>query len=113
MEIGSTTWWLALVTAIWFALMARRAGRSWVLWAFSGALFALVTATLILGLGRAMTIPFSDHDRAAAQAKWTIAAVLVVAVLGALFTLGLLRQTFAVAAGPIAPPSSTQPAPPK
>lgn len=113
MEIGSTPWWLALVTAIWFALMAQRAGRSWVLWAFSGALFALVTGTLILGLGRAMTIPFSDHDRAAAQAKWTIAVILVVAVLGALFTLGLLRQTFVVTAGPIAPSGSIQPAPPR
>jgi hypothetical protein len=108
MEIGTTPWWLALVTAVWFALMAQRAGRSGLLWGISGGLFALVAATLILGLGRAMTIPFSDHDRAVARMQWTIAVVLVIAPLGLLFTLGLLRQT--MAPGPSAQ-SGTNPAP--
>ena len=92
MIIGTTPSWLELVTAVWFALIARRGGRSLTLWAVSGALFALVVSTLILGLGQAMTVPFSDRDRSVAQSEWTIAVVVVVAVLGFLFTLGLYRQ---------------------
>lgn len=92
MIIGSTPWWLALATGFWFALVAQRAERNWVLWAISGALFAVVTATLILGLGCAMTIPFSDHARTVAQTEWIVAVISVIAVLGLLFTLGLCRQ---------------------
>lgn len=106
MIIGSTPWWLALATGFWFALVAQRAGRSWILWAISGALFALVTATLILGLGSAMTIPFSDHARTVAQTEWAIAVVLVIAVLGLLFTLGLCRQIL-VGARAVPPAAAT------
>jgi len=108
MIIGSTPWWLALLTAAWFALQARAAGRSWVLWGFSGGLFALVASTLFLGLGHALTIPFSDHDRSSARTEWTIGIVLIIAALGFVFTVGLIRQTLAPrpAAPPATPPST-------
>ena len=96
MNIGSIPWLLALLTALWFGLMAWQAGRSWILWAVSGAVFGLVTATLILGLARAMTIPFSDHERSAGQTEWTVAVIIVVALLGWLLTLGLHRHHLAL-----------------
>lgn len=92
MSITSTPWILALITAIWFALMARRAQGNWVLWAIGGGLFALVTSTIIFGLGDAGSIPFSDHDRVVFHLKWTAISVVVIGVLGWLFTWGLHRH---------------------
>ncbi len=89
MEIGSIPWLLALVTAGWFGWMASQASRNVTLWAVGGAAFGLVTSTILLGLGQASTIPFSDHERTVAQIKWTTAAVLIILVGGWALTSGL------------------------
>ena len=96
MGITLIPWLLALATAVWFGLMARRAGRSWFLWAAGGGLFALAAATIVLGLGHSTAIPFSDRDRTRLQIEWTLTAIVVIAALGWLFTINLHRQHLAL-----------------
>jgi hypothetical protein len=82
-------WLLALATGVWFGLMARKAGRSWVQWACGGAFFALVIATLVLGLAEASFIPLSHDAEVSHQMKSIMAAVVLVVVPGWLFTMGM------------------------
>jgi hypothetical protein len=110
-------WLLALVTAGWFGLAARKAGRNVLPWALSGAVFALVTATIVLGLGQATGNPFSDQQRGALHLRWAAEAVVTIAILGWVFTLGLHRHHFAVwrmlTSKPLPPAVSASPADPK
>ena len=92
MEIGAIPWVLALVTAAWFGWMAYRADRNATLWVVGGAAFGLVISTIVLGLGQASTIPFSDQQRTAEQIKWTTAAILIIAVGGWALSSGLHRH---------------------
>ncbi|HEV2208307.1 MAG TPA: hypothetical protein VG167_05990 [Verrucomicrobiae bacterium] len=98
----SIPWILTAITAIWFGAMARRAERNWVLWGLGGGFFALVTSTIIFGLGHAASIPFSQRDVAGMHFKWAAISVVVIGVLGWLFTLGLHRRSSDPA--PILPP---------
>jgi len=72
--------------------MAWRAERNWVQWVLGGGLFALVTSTIIFGLGHASTTPFSERERSALQLEWTIISVVLILVIGWLLTLSLHRQ---------------------
>ena len=92
METERAPWVFAIITAIWFGWMARRAGRSSTLWVVGGGAFALVISTLVVGLGHATSIPFSDHERIIQQAKWIAAAAIVVLILGWLLTSSLHRH---------------------
>ncbi len=85
-------WLLAVATAIWFGFTAHRAERNSVLWSLGGGLFALVISTIVLGLGNAAAMPFSDHERSSLHLRWTGEAVVLIGILGWLFTLGLHRQ---------------------
>ena len=85
-------WVLAAATAVWFAWMARKAERSVVQWTLTGAVFGLVTATIVLGLCQATGIPFSDHERTVLHLESTAAAALIIAAVGWVITLGLHRQ---------------------
>ena len=106
-------WVLSIATALWFTLMARRAGRTWVPWALSGAVFALVTATIVLGLGQATCNPFSDEQRTAYHIAWAGSAVAAIAVLGWVCTMPLHRHHLALwrkATGAPLPPATPPPA---
>jgi len=92
MEIGTIPWLLAIITAAWFWWMAWRAGRNVTLWAVGGAAFGLVISTIVLGLGQASSIPFSDHERTVGQIKWTAAAVLIIVAGGWALASGLHRH---------------------
>ena len=85
-------WLFALLTAGWFGWMASRAGRSWALWAIGGATFGLVISTLMIGLGRASSIPYSDHQATVAGLKWIFVAALLILAVGWLLTAGLHRH---------------------
>ena len=89
-------WVLSLVTAIWFALVARRAERNWVPWAVSGAVFALVTGTIVLGLGHATANPFSSQEESLFHIKWAVEAVVIIAALGWGLTMPLHRHHLAL-----------------
>jgi hypothetical protein len=92
MSMSTTPWLLAFAGAVCFGFLAWRAGRNWISWGLTGGLFALVTTTFVFGLGSASCIPFSDRDWAAYQTTWALLSVGIIAVLGALFTVGLWRR---------------------
>jgi hypothetical protein len=92
MSLTTIPWILTVVTALLFGWMAWRAQRNWVLWVFGGGLFALVSSTIVFGLGHASTFPFSERERSALQLQWTIISVVLIAVIGWLLTLSLHRQ---------------------
>ena len=92
METEQMPWLFAVLTAGWFGWMARRAGRSWALWAIGGATFGLVISTLMVGLGRALSIPYSDHQATMDRLKWICVAAILILGVGWLLTAGLHRH---------------------
>ena len=92
METERLPWLMAALTAAWFGWMAHRMGRNSILWAVGGGFFGLVTSTLVIGLGHAMTIPFSDHARKLTETKWAIAAAMLIGAIGWMLTAGLHRH---------------------
>jgi hypothetical protein len=85
-------WVLSLATALWFSLMARRAGRNWLPWALAGAVIALVIATIVLGLGNARCNPFSNQQRIMYHIEWAALAVAAIAIFGWICTMSLHRH---------------------
>jgi hypothetical protein len=76
--------------------MANRAGRTRTLWAVGGGAFGLVASALLIGLGRAQSIAFSDHERGASELKWQAAALVVIVVGGWILSSGLHRHHLAI-----------------
>jgi|SRR5208337_4517615 len=85
-------WLFALGTAVWFGAMGKRAGRNWFGWALGGAMFALVTSTIVLGVSHAMFLPMSHAAEDAHRLKSLAFTLFVVLVLGWLLTTGLHRH---------------------
>jgi hypothetical protein len=108
--IGLIPWPVAAATAIWFSVMAFKAGKSRVLWGIGGGLMGLVVTTILLGLGQATFIPFYTQEVAPFRMKVAALAVLVVVCIGWLFTGGLHRHLLAFLKPQGAPPP--QPATP-
>jgi|SRR6516162_6626565 hypothetical protein len=92
MSLTTIPWIITIITTLWFGFMALRAERNWVLWGLGGGLLALVTSTIVFGLGHASSIPFSEHERSTLQVKWSIISFLLVGIIGWLLTLSLHRQ---------------------
>jgi hypothetical protein len=92
MSMNGISWLLAAATAVWFGLLAVKAGKSWPLWALAGGFFGLISSTCIFGLGQATAIPFSDRARTVLHVEWTLAAVAVILVVGGFFTWSLSRK---------------------
>ena len=92
METERIPWLFAIVTAAWFGWMAGTAGRTKTLWAIGGAAFGLVVSTLVLGLGHAVRIPFSDHARSIADIKYIILAAVLIGLVGWMLTSSLHRH---------------------
>jgi len=109
MSLTTIPWIIAIITAFWFGFMALRTERNWVLWGLGGGLFALVTSTIVFGLGLASSFPFSEHERSSLQVKWAVISILLVGIVGWLLTLSLHRQhlllwrLFRVDSGPLNP----------
>lgn len=90
--IGWIPWPVAVATAIWFCVMAHKAGKNRLLWAISGGVLGLVVTTIILGLAQATFIPFHHGEVAPFRAMVAAVAILVVFCLGWLFTGSMHRQ---------------------
>ena len=105
--IGLIPWPVAAATAVWFSVMAFKAGKSTVLWGIGGGLMGLVVTTIILGLGQATFIPFYTQEVAPFRLKVAVLAILVVACIGWLFTGGLHRHLLAFFKPKSAPPPAT------
>ena len=96
METERMPWLFAILTAAWFGWMAGRAGRTKTLWAVGGAAFGLVISTLVIGLGHAVTIRFSDPARSAANIKYIVIATVLIAIVGWLLTSSLHRHHLSI-----------------
>jgi len=84
--IGVVPWPVAAATAIWFAVMAYKAGKNAVLWGIGGGVLALVVTTLVMGLGQAAFIPFTSAEQSMFRVKIGALAIFIVLCLGWLFT---------------------------
>jgi len=86
-----SAWIFALLTAIWFGLMAFRARHNWWAWALAGALFALPTATIILGLREAAFSPVSHEATSSHKTSSMIISAVFIGVVGWIATLPLQK----------------------
>ena len=84
--IGAIPWPVAAATAVWFGVMAYKAGKNAVLWSIGGGLLALVVTTVVMGLGQAAFIPFTSGQEATFRVKIAAFAIFIVFCLGWLFT---------------------------
>jgi hypothetical protein len=84
--IGVIPWPVAAATALWFGVMAYKAGKNAVLWGIGGGMLALIVTTLVMGLGQAAFIPFTSEDQSMFRIKIGALATFIVLCLGWLFT---------------------------
>lgn len=84
--IGAVPWPVAAATAIWFGVMAYKAGKNATLWAIGGGMLALIITTLVMGLGQAAFIPFTSEQESMFRIKIAALAIFIVFCLGWLFT---------------------------
>jgi hypothetical protein len=84
--IGAVPWPVAAATAIWFGVMAYKAGKNASLWAIGGGMLALIITTLVMGLGQAAFIPFTSEQESMFRIKIAALAIFIVFCLGWLFT---------------------------
>ena len=114
--IGAIPWPVAVATAVWFGVMAHKAGKNGVLWCLGGGLLGLVVATVVMGLGQAAFIPFTSGEEAALRVKIAALAVFIVFCAGWLFTASLHPGVFAFWRGSAKPapgePAMASPAKP-
>ncbi len=110
--VGSIPWPVAVATAIWFGVMAYKAGKNCALWAIGGGLMGLALTTIVLGLAQATFTPFSTDEIAPFRFKVAVLAILLVLCVGWLFTGSLHRHLFAALKRSAAPPPPQVPAKP-
>jgi len=108
--VGSIPWPVAIATAIWFGVMAYKAGKNCALWAIGGGILGLAITTIVLGLAQATFIPFSTDEIGPFRFKVAVLALLLVLCAGWLFTGSLHRHLFAALKRNAAPPPPEVPA---
>jgi hypothetical protein len=84
--IGAVPWPVAAATAIWFGVMAYKAGKNAVLWGIGGGMLGLIVTTTVMGLGQAAFIPFTSEEQSMFRLKIGALAIFIVFCLGWLFT---------------------------
>jgi hypothetical protein len=84
--IGVIPWPVAAATAVWFGVMAYKAGKNALLWGIGGGLLALVVTTVVMGLGQAAFVPFTGAEQSMFRVKIGALAIFIVFCLGWLFT---------------------------
>jgi hypothetical protein len=109
--IGLIPWPVAVATAVWFGLMAHKAGKNRVLWSVGGGILGLVVTTITMGLGQATFMPFYSAEIAPFRIKMAALAVLLVVGIGWLFT-GSLHRHLLASFKPVPPPPPDVPAKP-
>jgi D-alanyl-lipoteichoic acid acyltransferase DltB (MBOAT superfamily) len=110
--IGAVPWPVAALAAIWFGVMAYKAGKNAVLWGIGGGMLALIVTTTIMGLGQAAFIPFTSADQSMFRIKIGALAIFVVFCLGWLFTGSLHPHLLAPWKRRSETPKEPAPAPP-
>ena len=85
-------WLIAFGMGLAFALLARGAGRNWVLWALTGFYVGLSSTTIVLGLSQGAFIPMSYEQAARFSLESVAGALFLNLLLGWIFTAGLHGQ---------------------
>lgn len=88
-------WIVSGLTAVWFGVLARLAGRAVALWAVGGALYSLCLSTMVLGLADAAFIPMSTAEELQHRIKWSLIAVGICVVVGLIVTARLYGEAAA------------------
>ncbi len=109
--VGIIPWPIAIVTGLWFGMMAFKAKKNAVLWAIGGAVLGLIVTTLVLGLAQAMFIPMVDSQVFPFRIKITLLAAFLVFVAGWLFAGSIHPHLLALGKRPVepAPAIATEP----
>ena len=110
--VGLIPWPVTAATAIWFGVMAYKAGKNSALWAIGGGLLGLVVTTIVMGLAKATFIPYSTGEIAPLRFKMSVLAIFLVLCIGWLFTGTLHRHLLAALKRAGAPPPPETPAKP-
>jgi hypothetical protein len=84
--IGVIPWPVAAATALWFGVMAFKARKNAALWAIGGGLLGLVVTTIVMGLGQAAFIPYTNGQESMFRVKIAAFAIFIVFCFGWLFT---------------------------
>jgi hypothetical protein len=84
--IGAVPWPVAFATAAWFGVMAYKARKNAVLWGIGGGMLGLVVTTIVMGLGQAAFIPFTNGEESMFRLKIGALAIFIVFCFGWLFT---------------------------
>jgi hypothetical protein len=110
--VGLIPWPVAAATAIWFGVMAYKAGKNCALWAIGGGLLGLVLTTIVMGLAQATFIPYSTEEIAPFRLKVAVLAIILVLCVGWLFTGTLHRHLLTALRTAAVPPQPEAPAKP-
>jgi hypothetical protein len=110
--VGFIPWPVAAATAVWFGVMAYKAGKNRALWAIGGGLLGLVVTTIVMGLAQATFIPYSTGEIAPLRFKMAVLAIFLVLCVGWLFTGTLHRHLLAALKRAEAPSPPETPAKP-
>ncbi len=86
------TWVVALVTGLWFSVVALRAKTSWALWGIGGGLLGLFITTAVLGLTEAAFIPLTNHQAAMFHLRAIVISIILIVLLGSGMTLNPYRR---------------------
>ncbi len=78
---------MAAVMALWFGFVARHNGKGVVSWAVGGAILGLGLTGICLGLGNAVTIPYTHLIRVTEVARAAGVALGILGLIGAAFTV--------------------------
>jgi hypothetical protein len=80
-------WLIAVVSALLFGFLGKRARRGVLPWAFGGGVISLAACTFAWGLANAGTVPYTEEMRSHRQFSAMVAMVLLIAIVGILVAL--------------------------
>src|SRR6266704_2769087 len=85
-------WIISIATAVWFGVMGQKTRRQWFAWGLVGAIFALTSSTMVLGLCEAAFIPISPDANESFQIKSVVLAIVPTLLFGSLPMIRLWRR---------------------
>ncbi len=84
---------IAALTAIWFGVVAQLNRRNIISAAVTGGLLGLIVSGICLGLGNAVTIPYTHLVRSTAVVRAAGVALGIVGLIGAIFMTAAHRNS--------------------
>ena len=85
-------WIISIAAAAWFGLMGQKTRGQWFAWGLVGAIFALISSTMVLGVCEAAFIPISPDATEAFKFKSVVLAIVPTLLFGSIPLIQLLRK---------------------